>query len=377
MFYQDGSLPVSDIDTSFHGLSFNNHDEDLPNSIYPPPSDGYTPGTFGFSTVQNALMQPNMHRSTDSLNAAYGLHAFPVQNMVSASNEFGRPLTTTAYNYVDQSAAVQSTADQAFDVFTHDASQYYYGSSLPQSVVPQPFLTHDDVAGGYVPMQANASTHSAASTSYATSDFSSPWEATSQLSVASPQGSSYCQTYRSTRSKGVTKKRKQSPVKRASKPAQSNTTFDEFTLDNDLHVRCQGRPFSLEFAEDKTISTVKPRGPSRDNKPHKCPFVSNDGQACGRSFERSEHLKRHSGMHSQERPYPCPLPGCNKRIGRPDNATDHFKTHLKKDTKGKRNKNCSWYVLEQHIIAKYPQRQSDKLRHNLNKWLATRPDLAC
>ncbi|EME85829.1 uncharacterized protein MYCFIDRAFT_82450 [Pseudocercospora fijiensis CIRAD86] len=127
-------------------------------------------------------------------------------------------------------------------------------------------------------------------------------------------------------------------------------------------VRCEGKPF--EFDVDGRIVTQ----PTIERKPHHCQVVVN-GKACGASFERSEHLKRHMGKHTNKRDYPCPLDSCNKAIGRPDNASDHFKTHLKPPGKGKRNKHCDWETLETAILEQYPEKKSTKLLANLRKWM--------
>ncbi|KAI7152554.1 hypothetical protein KC349_g8921 [Hortaea werneckii] len=95
-------------------------------------------------------------------------------------------------------------------------------------------------------------------------------------------------------------------------------------------------------------------------KPHKC--------HCGNSFERSEHLKRHQKSHSENRDYPCPLLGCkSKGSARGDNATDHFKTHLKKDIKGRRNQFIEWPELKIKILETYPPDRAHKMLGKLEK----------
>lgn len=47
---------------------------------------------------------------------------------------------------------------------------------------------------------------------------------------------------------------------------------------------------------------------------------------CGKSFRRSEHLRRHiRSVHSMERPFACTL--CDKKFSRSDNLSQHLKTH--------------------------------------------------
>jgi hypothetical protein len=136
---------------------------------------------------------------------------------------------------------------------------------------------------------------------------------------------------------------------------------------NGCEVSCQGgqcftEPWKLEVA--------------RNNKPYKCKFVKEDGRPCGSRFDRSEHLKRHEGSHSDERKYPCPLPGCGKSIGRPDNAGDHFKTHLRPKTAGKRNDHFDWPQVRDGIWEAYEDKKvAKKLLDGLRRWIdADMPD---
>lgn len=130
-------------------------------------------------------------------------------------------------------------------------------------------------------------------------------------------------------------------------------------------VRIEGK----EWAKDAGGNLVA-RYPD-ESKPQRCTWVDDDGVKCMAKFNRSEHLKRHMTKHSNEKPYPCPLEGCEKAIKRPDNAGDHFRTHLKGVAKGKRNKPCTLEQLAD-AMRKDPQwddKKTAKMLTNLGKWL--------
>lgn len=69
-----------------------------------------------------------------------------------------------------------------------------------------------------------------------------------------------------------------------------------------------------------SATTISSRDGSDDvEKPFLC-------STCGKSFRRSEHLRRHiRSVHSLERPFSCTL--CDKKFSRSDNLSQHLKTH--------------------------------------------------
>ncbi|KAK6539696.1 transcriptional repressor [Orbilia ellipsospora] len=48
---------------------------------------------------------------------------------------------------------------------------------------------------------------------------------------------------------------------------------------------------------------------------------------CGKSFTTSGHLARHTRIHTGEKNYECPQPGCGARFSRQDNCMQHYRTH--------------------------------------------------
>ncbi|KAH8825252.1 hypothetical protein DL96DRAFT_1420010, partial [Flagelloscypha sp. PMI_526] len=49
---------------------------------------------------------------------------------------------------------------------------------------------------------------------------------------------------------------------------------------------------------------------------------------CDRSFTTSGHLTRHGHIHTGEKKYACPFPGCGTKTSRQDNLQQHYRTHL-------------------------------------------------
>jgi hypothetical protein len=105
-------------------------------------------------------------------------------------------------------------------------------------------------------------------------------------------------------------------------------------------------------------------------KPFICDAPDNDGNPCNAAFARGEHLKRHLSKHSSIRRFPCVLPECGKKIGRSDNACDHFRTHLALHGRNKRNDHFHWREVERRIRWAYPEKTAGKIIVNLERWLA-------
>ncbi|PLW17432.1 hypothetical protein PCASD_16377 [Puccinia coronata f. sp. avenae] len=57
-------------------------------------------------------------------------------------------------------------------------------------------------------------------------------------------------------------------------------------------------------------------------KKHRC-------QTCGRAFQRQTTLTQHQITHTGERPYSCPVAGCDKAFTTASNAKRHAKTHFR------------------------------------------------
>lgn len=121
-----------------------------------------------------------------------------------------------------------------------------------------------------------------------------------------------------------------------------------------------GRPMYPQHSDSRKIYT--------------CSWVDEWGHQCDGRFERQEHLKRHYGKHSNERKFPCPLPGCKIRIQRGDNACDHFRTHLKGPRPGQRNPHFDYPVLHKRICETFEPKVVDKLLKNIERWIIEREE---
>jgi len=130
----------------------------------------------------------------------------------------------------------------------------------------------------------------------------------------------------------------------------------------DLQLEGEG----IGFEGDRFVYTDH----SIKKKPFVCVAPDKVGKLCNAAFARGEHLKRHLSMHSSIRRFPCVLPDCEKKIGRSDNACDHFRTHLALHGRNKRNDHFHWREVERRIRWAYPEKTAGKIIVNLERWLA-------
>lgn len=167
---------------------------------------------------------------------------------------------------------------------------------------------------------------------------------------------------------GITKALSRRPRKRPSRRGKSSlqrTALPNF--DCDIILEGAWHFNGDHYVPDRLTST---------HKKFACGYKDQGGHACGRRFERAEHLKRHQSSHCEKRKYQCPLGGCRttKGISRGDNAGDHFKTHLKQTHKGRRNKAIEWPVLRDLLLVDWEEREAKKMISKLEKWICTDPE---
>lgn len=151
----------------------------------------------------------------------------------------------------------------------------------------------------------------------------------------------------------------------SSDSSKKDVWLQHFAMNGEIEVSYTGQKFVID-SESGSVTFEK----SKDTKPNRCAFVYKNGDECGVRFKASEHLRRHMGKHLQTRSHRCPVQGCMKKIQRSDNARDHFKTHLRPGTRGRRNRYVRWCILRRAIGEEYEDKESaQKLINQLEQWI--------
>ncbi|EDO35943.1 predicted protein, partial [Nematostella vectensis] len=92
--------------------------------------------------------------------------------------------------------------------------------------------------------------------------------------------------------------------------------------DSSLHVcywqECSrnGQPFKAKY---KLVNHIRVH---TGEKPFPCPFPG-----CGKLFARSENLKIHKRTHTGEKPFMCEFPGCDRRFANSSDRKKHSHVH--------------------------------------------------
>lgn len=345
------------------------------------------------NNVDNLGLQPNAYSSTvdswarsQTIPASYAAHnaclgstLFPIPHEMnvpanSPSSVFdhpGQPLHAFNYQY-PPSHNVCSTQE-----YGNPASLF----QSPQVVVPSQLSPQDNFPDHQVSNYATPSRHheqincSFSSGSVSFNDYEmvrppSPMdvyfahsEDEDYLMVKSEEVSSPILGYsiRSLRQSSIKSKRRAS---RRTRKAGTRATLCRHEF-HGCEFECQGQQ-CLAYTPADRIKFE----PANSSKQYQCKHVEENGTPCNARFDRMEHLKRHAGKHSSEKKYPCPLEGCGRAIGRPDNAGDHFKTHLRPKKPGKRNAHFEWHKVHDAIWNEYEDKKvARKLLEGLRRWI--------
>ncbi|KAI8457102.1 hypothetical protein BY996DRAFT_889096 [Phakopsora pachyrhizi] len=98
-----------------------------------------------------------------------------------------------------------------------------------------------------------------------------------------------------------------------------------------------------------------------ETRPFVCEFILPDMKTkCGSRFQRSEHLKRHSATHKNEKNHQCPI--CLNFFGRTDNLQQHIKTHSNSNGRNSKLLRAKEEKLKAGIFFENRARSSKKRR---------------
>ncbi|PPQ96128.1 hypothetical protein CVT26_004763 [Gymnopilus dilepis] len=112
----------------------------------------------------------------------------------------------------------------------------------------------------------------------------------------------------------------------AAHPSQHSPMQDDVSFSMEVTPDPQLFPLSIDLEEQSEVARQEIQGDLADMKKkrrvkmHECPI-------CQKSFPRPSGLKTHMNIHSNEKPYVCEFPGCNRTFGVRSNARRHLRTH--------------------------------------------------
>ncbi|KAG9221900.1 hypothetical protein CCMSSC00406_0005725 [Pleurotus cornucopiae] len=86
--------------------------------------------------------------------------------------------------------------------------------------------------------------------------------------------------------------------------------------ERDLSIPSRGSRLSRE----RSMSTPVSHRPKKKSKMHEC-------EICHKLFPRPSGLQTHMNTHTDSKPFPCTVQGCNKRFAVRSNAKRHLRTH--------------------------------------------------
>jgi transposase-like protein len=85
-------------------------------------------------------------------------------------------------------------------------------------------------------------------------------------------------------------------------------------------------------------------------------------KTCGRSFTRPYSLTQHMIIHTKERPFKCPVPGCPYAAKRKRNLQSHATTHTKEKSFRCTIPGCLYIAKRQSDLTKHIKTHTDEKR---------------